>query len=101
MVMRHGMGAGQCAAVPAAIRAARIEHRFPNFAGDTVRVWVVPKAEIFYWQQVELVHNFDQVRGSGAAHVILGTIECCNFLLDARPSSPHQIHVSHAVTVAA
>jgi hypothetical protein len=44
-----------------------------------------PKAEILDRQQVEAVHDLDQVGGADVAHIVLDRVEVADLLVDALP----------------
>lgn len=58
-------------------------------------------AEVVGGQQVEVVHNLDDVGGADFAHLVLLVVQICDFFVDALPSLTDEGHIGHAVQVAA
>ena len=58
-------------------------------------------AEVVHRQQVEVIHDLDDVGRADLAHLVLLVVEIGDFLVDALPGLADERHIGHAVFVAA
>jgi hypothetical protein len=58
-------------------------------------------AEVVGRQQVEVIHDFDDVGRADFAHLVLLVVEVGDFFVDALPGLADERHIGHAVFVAA
>ena len=95
--VRTGHGAAQ----PAAIGQALGEGFLPDFRIDLMGIRVRTVAIVVRRQQVEMIHDLDDVGRAHFAHLVLLVVQIGDFLVDALTRLADERHIGHAVFVAA
>ena len=99
-VVIDGVGAGDGAAVPAAIGQPLRVARFPHVAVDLGRLRVRAEAEVVDGQQVVVVHNLHQEGGAPARHPVLDGVPGADFAVHRRAGLRQAFEVGGGVGLA-
>ena len=92
-----GLGAGERAAVPAAVGHALREEFLVRVGADVVDVFVAPELVVVDRQEVVGVHNLSKVCRSDRAHLALFVVEVVDALMEARAGALYRLDVDGVV----